>query len=470
MTITFVPALAPVAGSRVHEFRRAAGRHMLKLSRVVEQIRARDGSKPVSFRKKAVSHQVPKRHDKRHTDDKIDIGDLDEILEIDPEAMTCTAEPGVTFVKLVEATLAYGLVPIVVPELKTITIGGAVSGCSLESMSFKYGGFHDGCFEYEVVTASGEVLRCTPINEHRLIFQMMHGSFGTLGVLSKLKFRLVPAKPFVRMQYERYATLEEYKAAIWRRFVDKDVDFMDGIIHSSNEYVLSLGRFVDHAPYTNRYDWMKVYYRSTARRKEDYLTTPDYFFRYDRGVTNVHPKTFLGRLLFGKLMDSATLLRLAEKFRHVVLPKEKPDVTVDLFIPFSKLDAFMSWYRSQIDFFPLWCVPYRRVRDYEWLAPEFLAGIGDELFVDLAIYGLKQPNGRNYYKEIEDALAGIGAIKTLISYNYYDEATFWRIWNKGNYLAVKKITDPNNLFRDLYSKTCRAARGLDDPRVVDSVE
>ncbi len=437
-------------------------RHVKKRDLVAQQLRNRTSESPLSIKKKAVSHQVPKRHDKRHTDDKIDVSALDEILEIDVEAMTCTAEPGVTFTDLVEATLAHGLVPIIVPELKTITVGGAVSGCSLESMSFKYGGFHDTCMEYEVLTASGEVLHCTPDNEHRLIFQMMHGAFGTLGLLSKLKFRLLPAKPFVHMIYEEVTTLEDYQAAIAKHVADRDADFIDGIIHASDRYVLCLGTFVDYAPYTNRYDWMKVYYRSTAERREDYLTTPHYFFRYDHGVTNVHPKTALGRLLFGKFMHSATILRLAEKLRRFVLPASNPDVTVDLFIPFSKVNAFMTWYRAEIDFFPMWCVPYRRVRDYEWLSPTLYAGIKDELFLDLAIYGLKQPPGRNYYKEIEDALVPLNAVKTLISYNYYDEDVFWTIWNKPNYLAAKRRTDPRNVFRDLYSKTCRATRGLED--------
>ena len=40
--------------------------------------------------------------------------------------------------------------------------------------------------------------------------------------------------------------------------------------------------------------------------------------------------------------------------------------------------------------------------------------------------------------------------------------TFWAIWNRANYTAVKRVTDPQHAFRDLYDKTCRAARGLDD--------
>jgi FAD/FMN-containing dehydrogenase len=439
----------------------AAARHATKVARVARQLRERKGAKPVSFRKRAVSHQVPKRGDRRRGDAKIDLVDLDAILEIDAARRTCTAEPGVTFADLVRATLRFNLVPLVVPELKTITIGGAVSGCSLESMSFQYGGFHDSCLEYEVVTASGEVLRCTPDNEHALVFQMIHGSFGTLGILTELTFRLVPAKPFVHVSYETHETLAAYKAAIWRRYQDRDVDFMDGIIHGPSKYVLSLGRFVERAPYTNAYDWMKIYWQSTAARHEDYLTTPDYFFRYDRGVTNVHPKSAIGRFLFGRFLSSSQLLRLASMLPFV-LPKERPEVTVDLFVPFSRIDDYLRWHDDALGFYPLWSVPYRRVRDYEWIAPSAFGGLDDELFVDLAIYGMKQPDGRNIYKEIEEELLRIHAIKTLISYNYYDEETFWRIFDRDNYAAVKRITDPDNAFRDVYTKTCRAARGLEE--------
>jgi FAD/FMN-containing dehydrogenase len=439
---------------------RGRSRHAQRVAHVAAQLSRRGDKGPASLKKKAVSHQVPKRHDRRRSDDKIDIGDLREILAIDPDAMTCTAEPGATFEEVVAATLAHGLVPLVVPELKTITVGGAVSGCSIESMSFKYGGFHDTCLEYEVITGSGEVLHCTPNNEHKLVFQMLHGSFGTLGILSKLVFRLTPAKPFVHVRYASFATLEHFKAAIWEHFERGDVDFMDGFIHSPSHYVLCLGTFVERAPYTNRYDWMKVYYRSTARRREDYLRTADYLFRYDNGVTNVHPKSAVGRLFLGKFIHSAQLLRMAEKLRFL-LPKSRPPVTIDLFVPFARLETFIDWYEDVIDFFPVWVVPYRRVRDYEWLHPSFYAGLDDALFIDLAIYGMKQRDDRNYYKLIEDELQQVNGLKTLISHNYYDEDVFWSIWNRDNHLAVKKITDPNNIFRDLYQKTCRAAQGRD---------
>ncbi len=435
-------------------------KHAHKVERIARALRARTSDRPVSLRKRAVAHQVPKLGDLRQQDEKIDVSDLDAILEIDPVARVCVAEAGVTFVDLVRATLRHGLVPIIVPELKTITIGGAVSGCSIESASFQYGGFHDTCLEYEVITAQGEVLTCRPDGDHALLFQMMHGSFGTLGILSKLRFQLIPALPFVHVVYEKHRTLESYLAAIDTHYRTRDVDYMDGIIHAPDELVLSVGRFVERAPYTHSYDWTRVYYRSTRTRREDFLRTPDYFFRYDRGVTNVHPKSFLARLLFGKLLGSTEVLRLAQALDWLLLDKERPTMTLDVFLPFSRVPEFFTWYEREFDFFPLWCVPYRRVRPYEWIADGHLAKMQDELFVDIAIYGMRPSAEKNHHALMEEKLAELGGIKTLIAHNYYSEESFWRLWNKPNYDKVKAQTDPRNIFRDLYTKTCKTAMGV----------
>jgi FAD/FMN-containing dehydrogenase len=203
---------------------------------------------------------------------------------------------------------------------------------------------------------------------------------------------------------------------------------------------------------------MKIYYLSTAERSEDFLTTPDYFFRYDRGVTNVRPKSWLGRLLFGKLMASSQWLALGDKLNWA-LAKTKPTVTLDTFVPFSKVGELMSWFDREFAFYPLWVVPYRRVHDYEWLHDDYWKQLGDDLFLDIAIYGMRQHGERNAHRVIEEKLREIGGIKTLISHNYYAEDEFWQIFNHKNYDAVKQRTDPHNVFRDLYTKTCVTAMG-----------
>jgi hypothetical protein len=103
-----------------------------------------------------------------------------------------------------------------------------------------------------------------------------------------------------------------------------------------------------------------------------------------------------------------------------------------------------------VDYYPLWVVPYKVPRPYEWLNPEYA---DDELFVDFAIYGMKPSGEVDYYRLIEEKLLEIKGIKTLISYNSYTPEEFWRVWNKENYDKVKQRTDPHNIFRNLYEKT-----------------
>src|SRR5688572_17202261 len=63
------------------------------------------------------------------------------------------AEGMVTYEDLARACLARGVMPAVVPQLKTITLGGAVAGVGIESSSHRYGLVHDTMLELDVLLA-----------------------------------------------------------------------------------------------------------------------------------------------------------------------------------------------------------------------------------------------------------------------------------------------------------------------------
>jgi FAD/FMN-containing dehydrogenase len=432
-------------------------RHRAKVSRVVDFIKAIQVSgEHYSLGKGNVSHTVPDPSKPQKGQQKIPVRDLTEIIHIDPENRLAVAESGVTFQKLVRETLKYRLVPYCVSELKGITIGGAISGCSVESMSYKYGGFFDSCTELEVITGTGEVLTVSADHGHE-IFEMLHGSFGTLGIISLITFKLLPAEPFVRLDYIHFSTLKEYLQAIKTHYRARDVDFMDGIIHSPTDFVLVIGTFVSAAPYTHTYVY-NIFYKSTRERVRDYMATEEYFFRYDTEchwcTRNYGLENSLLRMLFGPfVLGSTNILTLATKFGQYLTKSTKPDVVVDLFIPVSKLEEFFSWYLERFNYFPVWIVPYKIEKMYGWVNPEYIKGVSDSLYIDFAIYAFQQPPGENYYKLLEDKLYELQGIKTLISYNYYDEETFWKIHNKVRYERVKHRMDPNGIFKDLYTKT-----------------
>ena len=281
---------------------------------------------------------------------------------------------------------------MVVPELKGITIGGAVSGCSIESQSFRYGGFHDSCLEYEAVTGEGELITCSE-QENPDVFHLLHGSYGTLARLTRITFKLMPAKPYVKMTYRRFDRFPEYWAELRALCESAEFPFIDGIIHAKDCFVLCLGEMVENPPYVSDYTWLDIFYKSTRSRTEDYLSIYDYFFRYDtecHWLTRTLPlmESKPVRFALGKwLLGSTNLITWSKRLKRVLRLKKRPEVVVDVFIPGRRFEEFYNWYEADFDFYPLWIVPYRMPAIYPWVSDEHAARMNDTFLIDAAVYG-----------------------------------------------------------------------------------
>ena len=129
---------------------------------------------------------------------KIDLKHFNEVIRVDTAAGVVETEGMTTFANLVDAALAHGVMPAVVPQLKSITLGGAVAGVGIEASSFRCGLVHETVDALEVLTGDGRTIVCTPDNAHRDLFFGFPNSYGTLGYALAVTARVVPTKPFVR--------------------------------------------------------------------------------------------------------------------------------------------------------------------------------------------------------------------------------------------------------------------------------
>ncbi len=110
-----------------------------------------------------------------------------------------------TYEHLADATLAHGLMPLVVPQLKTITLGGAVSGLGIESTSLRSGMPHESVLEMEILTGDGQVVTAAPGGEHDALYHGFPNSYGTLGYALSLTIELEPVTPYVHLRHFRFA-------------------------------------------------------------------------------------------------------------------------------------------------------------------------------------------------------------------------------------------------------------------------
>ena len=124
-----------------------------------------------------------------------------------------------TYEDLVDATLPHGLMPLVVPQLRTITLGGAVTGLGIESTSFRNGLPHESVLELDVLTGAGEIVTARPRRASTpTCSAAFPNSLGSLGYATRLRIELQPVRRYVALRNIRFTRLEELTDAIARRW------------------------------------------------------------------------------------------------------------------------------------------------------------------------------------------------------------------------------------------------------------
>src|SRR5215831_5246276 len=216
----------------------------------------------------------------------LDVSAFTRVLHVDPRARLAVAGGMTTYEDLADATLRHGLMPLVVPQLKTITLGGAVTGLGIESSSLRSGMPHESVTEMEILTGDGRVVTASNVNEHAALYRGFPNSYGTLGYALSLTIELEPAAPYVHLRHFRFGTPEACMEAVAQIAQDGGLsghraDFVDGTVFGLDEMYLTVGAFSDVGPWLSDYTRERIYYRSIRGPKEDFLTIRDYLWRWD---------------------------------------------------------------------------------------------------------------------------------------------------------------------------------------------
>jgi lactate dehydrogenase (NAD+,ferredoxin) subunit LctD len=133
---------------------------------------------------------------------------MNKILEIDEDNLTCTTEPMALISEVHEATEKVGLYYPPDPGQESGSIGGNINTNAGGMRAAKYGVTRDYILALEVVLPTGEIVNMGGKNVKDTtgfsLIDLMIGSEGTLGVVTKAILRLVPKPKLTALIYAPY--------------------------------------------------------------------------------------------------------------------------------------------------------------------------------------------------------------------------------------------------------------------------
>jgi FAD/FMN-containing dehydrogenase len=413
----------------------------------------------------------------------LDVSSFTGVLSIDTEQGTADVLGMTTYEELVAATLPHGFMPLCVPQLRTITLGGAVTGLGIESASFRNGLPHESVREMDILTGEGTVLTVTGADDdpHRDLFFGFPNSYGSLGYALRLRIELEPVHPFVHLRHIRFQNARDMAntmAAIVDagEYVGRRVDFLDGVVFAPHEQYLTLGEMMERVPTglsVSDYTRMQTYYRSLQHRSEDVLTINDYLWRWDTDwfwcsrafgaqrplIRRLWPKRKLRSDVYWKLVALDRKYQFSDRLHRLRRQPRREPVVQDIEVPIDALPHFLDFFHAEVGIEPIWICPLRQ-RDPKatWPLYEFdptITYVNVGFWSTVPLEAGITPDDGVVNRRIEDIVTKLDGRKSLYSTAFYEIESFWSIYGGRAYGELKERYDPSGRYAGLYEKVVK---------------
>ncbi|HOZ45480.1 MAG TPA: FAD-binding oxidoreductase [Candidatus Hydrogenedentes bacterium] len=144
----------------------------------------------------------------------IDLSRLNRMIAFDAEEGVLECEAGTSLAEIIDTFLPRGYFLPVTPGTKFVTVGGAIANDVHGKNHHRDGAFGNFVVDFTLLTASGEVLPCSP-TQNADVFHATIGGIGLTGLILTARIRLRRVETaYIRVDYRRAPNIEAALAAM----------------------------------------------------------------------------------------------------------------------------------------------------------------------------------------------------------------------------------------------------------------
>ncbi|KAF7268520.1 hypothetical protein GWI33_018395 [Rhynchophorus ferrugineus] len=398
---------------------------------------------------------------------------LVDILEVDTTRKIVRVEPLVTMGQLTATLNPLGWTIPVLPEIDDLTVGGLVMGTGIESSSHKYGLFQHICVSYELVLSDGSLVKCSK-NENPELFYSIPWSYGTLGFLTAVEIRLIPAKRYVKLTYKPLKGGDNIAKEFTTASSNLNNEFVEGLAYSEDEAVLMTGVQTNDVEVNKLNEigkwykpWFFIHVRDMLKRNEDvveYIPLRDYYHRHTRSIfwelQDIIPfgNNFLFRIFFGWMMPPKISLLKLTQTEAIKKLYENNHVLQDMLVPIETFKDSIKLFRDTFNVYPLWLCPFNLPNNPGMLRAK---DSQETLYVDIGLYGVPREKSfkpKESMRKIEKYVTDVQGFQMLYADTYMTREEFRKMFDHTLYDKLRTKLECKEAFPEVYDKVSRAAR------------
>lgn len=421
---------------------------------------SRPGWQTISFRKPTYKKSLW----------QINLMHLVDILDIDTANQVVTVEPMVKMKQLSQTLNPLGWTIPVIPELDDLTVSGLIMGIGLESSSHRYGLFQDNCISYEIILSSGEIVTCSK-DENPDLYYAIPSSYGTLGFITAVKIKMIPAKKYVAVDYFPVYSIDELYKTLQKTM--KEYEFVDAIAYSLNTAVVVAGNMTDEldADKSNYigYFWKPLFYRhveamlKSKQRVTEYMPLQHYYHRYSKGlfweIKDIIPfgNNPIFRYLLGWCMPPKISFLKRVQGPGVTKFYDKYHFIQDYLVPISSLKATLELSHHELKIYPVWVCPFVLKETPSMVHRKH----SDDIYLDIGVYGttlLPTYNAVETTRKMEKFVRDQQGFQMLYADCYMTEPEFREMFDHSLYDKMRTKLNCKHAFPEVYNKVNRKVR------------
>jgi len=398
---------------------------------------------------------------------------LVDILEVDTERQVLRVEPMVTMGQLTATINPLGWTIPVLPEIDDLTVGGLVMGTGIESTSHRHGLFQHICVSYELVLSDGSVVKCSKESNPDL-FYAVPWSYGTLGILTAVEIKMIPAKKFVKLTYNPIKGFDKIVNEFQNASKNKTHEFVEGLMYSQNEAVIMTGNLTN-TPEPEKVNaigkwykpWFFMHAKGMLKRESptiEYIPLRDYYHRHTRSIfwelQDIIPfgNNILFRYLFGWIVPPKISLLKLTQTEAVKKLYENNHVIQDMLVPVSVMKQSIEIFHKFFEVYPLWLCPFMLPPNPGMIHPH---SAETKMYVDIGVYGVpkvKNFNPRENTRAIEKFVIDSKGFQMLYADTYTTRQEFRQMFDHRLYDKLRDQLDCKSAFPEVYDKVNKEAR------------